>query len=70
MIAKCRTAILSNCTLGGGTGRRTGLKTLHRLLFSSLKTERVIAETLVWSGFERGRVPTPYNSLQLVFGHF
>ena len=60
----------SKASLGGGTGRRTGLKTLHRLLFSSLKTERVIAETLVWSGFQDGHVPTPYNPLQLVFGQF
>ena len=35
---------------GGETGRRTGLKTLHRLLSSSLKTERDTREALVWSG--------------------
>jgi hypothetical protein len=54
--------------LGGGTGRRTGLKTLHRLLFCLPETERDIAETLVWSGFQCSRATTHYNLLQLVFG--
>ena len=57
-------------SLGGGTGRRTGLKTLHHLLFSSLKTERDIVETLVWSGFQRTRVPNSLHLLQVISGSF
>ncbi len=56
--------------LGGGTGRRTGLKTLHDLVVSSLKTERDIPETLIWRGFQVSRAPAHYNPLQLVFGQF